>query len=668
MSDESIEGTDQEMYSRDEPYDVNESESATPSVNPVGNQPSNTGRDNTKVFRMSAEALQKAVGSMPAITSTPATRRAPIKELRKYRAPEFLGSKGTYSITAENWLETTKKTLKQLECTPQESLKKYLGETYMEDRKQEFLMLKQRDLSVVDYEREFLRLSRYATKFVPIEADRCKRFLKGLRDEFQLQLMPLRITEFVDLVERAKMIEQVLGKSKKSKTVHSTEKRPGNTSSNQQFKRSRESRGGGRFSLRSERGDRSRKRQLLHRKECKRLTGGCFRCGSTDHFVKDCPKIGKVAPMVSQRSKSASRGRGSGQSGPVAKGGTRRTNENATQQSEVRAPAREYVVRTRDEGDAHDVVTDGKQIEVNGIRTSGSARIISAVKASKLLYQRRAALLAYVINSDSAESQCSKIRTVCEFPDVFPKKLPGLPLDREVEFAIEVYSGTDPVSIPLYRMSPTELKELKLKVKESDVSNAAFRTRKAATELRAMFPQLSIVDDGSILAELRVKPIMFDQIRTAQLKDQKLMKKRETIQNGTTDNFNIDEHDCLRYQNRLCIPNASELKELILREAHDSSFTLHPGGTKIYRDLWELYWWPDCITMDFVTGLPLSTSKKNAIWVIVDQLTMSTHFIAVRTDWSLQRLAETYIREIVRLHGILVSVISDRDPRFTSRF
>ncbi|XP_016705503.1 uncharacterized protein [Gossypium hirsutum] len=136
--------------------------------------------------------------------------------------------------------------------------KKYLGETYMEDRKHEFLMLKQRDMSVVDYKWEFLRLSRYATEFVPTEADRCKRLLRGLRDEFQLQLMPLRITEFADLVERAKMIEQVLGKSKKSETVCSAGKRPGTASSSLQFKRSRESRGSEIFSSRSEKGDKSK--------------------------------------------------------------------------------------------------------------------------------------------------------------------------------------------------------------------------------------------------------------------------------------------------------------------------------------------------------------------------------------------------------------------------
>ena len=72
--------------------------------------------------------------------------------------------------------------------------------------------------------------------------------------------------------------------------------------------------------------------------------------------------------------------------------------------------------------------------------------------------------------------------------------------------------------------------------------------------------------------------------------------------------------------------------------------------------------------MDFVVGLPLTGRKHDAIWVVVDQLMNSAHFLPVRIDYSLDKLAELYIKEIVRLHGIPVSIISNRDPRFTSRF
>ncbi|KAB2089930.1 hypothetical protein ES319_A03G093200v1 [Gossypium barbadense] len=72
--------------------------------------------------------------------------------------------------------------------------------------------------------------------------------------------------------------------------------------------------------------------------------------------------------------------------------------------------------------------------------------------------------------------------------------------------------------------------------------------------------------------------------------------------------------------------------------------------------------------MDFAMRLPLSPKKKDVVWVIVDLLTNSAHFIPVRMDFSLNRLVELYVFEIIRLHGVRISIISNRDPRFTSRF
>ena len=72
--------------------------------------------------------------------------------------------------------------------------------------------------------------------------------------------------------------------------------------------------------------------------------------------------------------------------------------------------------------------------------------------------------------------------------------------------------------------------------------------------------------------------------------------------------------------------------------------------------------------MDFVVGLPLTERKHDSVWVVVDRLTNLAHFLPVRTNYLLDKLVELYIKEIVWLHGIPVSIISDRDPRFTSRF
>lgn len=71
--------------------------------------------------------------------------------------------------------------------------------------------------------------------------------------------------------------------------------------------------------------------------------------------------------------------------------------------------------------------------------------------------------------------------------------------------------------------------------------------------------------------------------------------------------------------------------------------------------------------MDFVTALLLSLIKRDAIWVVIDCLTKFTHFISVHIDYSLEKLVELYVAKIVRLHGVPLSIISDRNPRFTSR-
>ncbi len=72
--------------------------------------------------------------------------------------------------------------------------------------------------------------------------------------------------------------------------------------------------------------------------------------------------------------------------------------------------------------------------------------------------------------------------------------------------------------------------------------------------------------------------------------------------------------------------------------------------------------------MDFVTGLPRTQKNHDAVWVIIDRLTKSTHFLPVRMDYNLERLTKLYIDEVVRMHVVPVSIVFDRDPRFTSRF
>jgi len=145
-----------------------------------------------------------------------------------------------------------------------------------------------------------------------------------------------------------------------------------------------------------------------------------------------------------------------------------------------------------------------------------------------------------------------------------------------------------------------------------------------------------------------------------------------------------------------------------MEEAHNTPYSVHPGGGKLYKDLKENFWWPnmkreiaefvarcltcqkvkiehqrpggllqplpiptwkfDSISMDFVVSLPTTPTGSNAVWVIVDRLTKVARFIPMKTTWSMEKMAEAYTREIVRLHGVPKDIVSERDPRFLSRF
>ncbi|GKE91475.1 putative reverse transcriptase domain-containing protein, partial [Tanacetum coccineum] len=121
-----------------------------------------------------------------------------------------------------------------------------------------------------------------------------------------------------------------------------------------------------------------------------------------------------------------------------------------------------------------------------------------------------------------------------------------------------------------------------------------------------------------------------------------------------------------------------DVRTLIMDEAHKSKYSIHLGADKMYYDLRDRYWWSGMkkdiamyvkgITMDFVTKLPRTSSGYDIIWVIVDRLTKSAHFLPMREDYKMDRLAKLYLNEIVARHCVPISIISDRDSQFMSRF
>lgn len=177
---------------------------------------------------------------------------------------------------------------------------------------------------------------------------------------------------------------------------------------------------------------------------------------------------------------------------------------------------------------------------------------------------------------------------------------------------------------------------------------------------------------------------------------------------GAEKQFETKSDGVLYFMGRIWIPNSEDLRNLILDEAHKTRYSIHPGADKMYHDLREFYWWPgmkkdialyvgkcltcskvkpehrkpsgllqqpeiplwkwDQISMDFITKLPKTTRKHDSIWVIIDRLSKSAHFIPISEAYKMEKLSQIYINEIVSRHGVPLSIISDRDSRFTSNF
>ncbi|GKD48181.1 putative reverse transcriptase domain-containing protein [Tanacetum coccineum] len=160
-----------------------------------------------------------------------------------------------------------------------------------------------------------------------------------------------------------------------------------------------------------------------------------------------------------------------------------------------------------------------------------------------------------------------------------------------------------------------------------------------------------------------------------------MIKKLEQRTDGTL---------CLN--GRSWIPCRGNLRELIMHESHKSKYSIHPGSDKMYQDLKKLYWWPnmkaeittfvskcltyakvkaECqkpsgllvqpvipvwkwenITMDFVTKLPKTSTGQDIIWVTVDRITKSVHFLPMKETVSMEKLTRQYLKEVVSRHGV----------------
>ncbi|KAL4290851.1 hypothetical protein GQ457_14G016830 [Hibiscus cannabinus] len=933
----------------------------------------------TAVIEVVMQMLQQAVGAQSGMVA----QKTVSERLRDIGARSFEGVTRSTTVSAEDWLEGVSRKLDELQCTNEQKLRGIV--------------------SLLEGE------ARYASSIIPTEEDKCVRFREGLHYDILLYVTPMKDKIFVDLVDRAKDVEKILVARREAQDSERSQKR-GSTSvsSARPVKKARDDRSefsvtGSRsvalyrHSSVDERISGSTEFPLctycnrVHRGECRLRSGGCFRCGSTDHRLRDCPQPFRSSPASSRSQSSVQApyrgghsGRSSGSSRTSGRGSC--SNAHSSARSDV-GSTHSYVassvsvrlgVTSEKTGhgvtvlsplghsisinrifrrcplEIHDDVfpadlmelpfrefdlilgmdwltehqanldcptrkatlktTSGEEVVLTGTRRGFMTNVISVLAAGRKIEKGCEAFLAFILDAKKFDSDLSNIRTVQDFPEVFPEELPSVLPHHDVEFDIELLSGTNPVSVTPYRMAPMELKELKIiddlfdqlhgatifskidlrsgyyqmKVKDSDVAKIAFRTRyghyeflvmpfgltnapakfmdlmnrvfqtyldqfvvvfiddilvysrseaehddhlrivlqnlkdnrlyvklskcefwlsevtflgqkisvildwkqpknvpevrsflglagyyqrfvegfssiasneqqvsfeklkyvltqapvlvqpesgkdfvvysdashtglgcvlmqdgrvaayasrqlkthernysthelelatvvfalkiwrhylygerchiytyhkilkylisqkelnmrqrRRLADLKAMFAWMSLFDDGSLLAELQVKPTLIDEIKAKQPLDSSFASQVRLIEQGSVD-YSFDENGVVCYRGRFWVPHDADLRQTTLRESHGSPYTVHPGGNKMYRDLRSQYWWKGMkcdvtrflngsgsVLLWIVSGLPLTPTKKDSVWVIVDRLIKSAHFLPVRTDDSL---------------------------------
>jgi hypothetical protein len=212
------------------------------------------------------------------------------------------------------------------------------------------------------------------------------------------------------------------------------------------------------------------------------------------------------------------------------------------------------------------------------------------------------------------------------------------------------------------------------------------------------------------LFNIILTPTLRDEIIATQKNDESMRHLRSRMQEGDPKVacFREDVERTSWFKERMVVLKKEALKKNILDEAQTSRYFIHPGSTRMHHDLRRQFWWTrmkreiaryvskcdiyrkvkadymkpggllqplsipewmwDDISMDFIVGLPLMTCKFNSIWVIMDRLSKSAHFIPIHTNYNTQKYAEIYIAHVLCLHGVPKMIVSNRGSQFVAHF
>ncbi|GJY26431.1 putative reverse transcriptase domain-containing protein, partial [Tanacetum coccineum] len=319
--------------------------------------------------------------------------------------------------------------------------------------------------------------------------------------------------------------------------------------------------------------------------------------------------------------------------------------------------------------------------------------------------------LGHVINGNGIHIDPSKIEAELAFQTLKDKlcNAPVLALLDEPEDFV-VYCDASEIGVGCVLMQIGKVVAYESRTKSIDLFS------NYDCEIRYHPVKENVVADALSRKE-RVKPKrvrVMNMTLQSSIKDRILAAQKEVVDESAGLQKGLDEmieqrsDGTVYYLDRIWLPLKGDVRTLVMDEAYKSKYTIHSGADKMYYDLRDRYWWPGmkkdiaeyvskCLTclkvkaehqrpsgllqqpeipvwkwegiaMDFVTKLPRTSSGHDTIWVIVDRLTKSAHFLPMREDYKMDRLARLYLNEIVARHGVPISIISDHDSHFTSRF
>ncbi|GJY11129.1 putative reverse transcriptase domain-containing protein [Tanacetum coccineum] len=323
----------------------------------------------------------------------------------------------------------------------------------------------------------------------------------------------------------------------------------------------------------------------------------------------------------------------------------------------------------------------------------------------------------------SDEKRLEDIPAVREFPEVFLENLPSLPPVRQVKFQIDLIPGAAPPYEENYTAHDLELGAVvftlniwrhylygtKCTVFTDHKSLQHILDQKELNMRQRRWLELLADYDCEIHYHPRKANFVADALsRKERIKPLRVRALVMTLHAKLPSQILKAQTEAIKEEN-IKVENLRGMDKAFESTSHDEPmYQGIKGSDKMYQDLKKLYWWPnmkaiiaeyvgkcltcsrvkaECqkpsgiliqpeiptwkwerITMDFVTKLPKTSRGHDTIWVIVNRLTKSTHFIPTKATDSMETLTRLYIKEIVSRHGVPISIISDRDSHFTSRF